>query len=346
MPPKKNNGPDAGLAQLKKDLSGGAPGNCYLFYGEETYLRDYYLKELQKKLIPEGLEAFNLHRFPGKQLEVQELADAVDAFPMLCERTMIVVTDFDLYQNESRRDALLALLQDLPDYVCLVFLYDQLEYKSGGNTRLGKLLKQKAVTVHFQQQNQSDLNAWILRRFRSYGKSIDNRDAEYLTFLCGGLMTGLESEIDKIASYASGSAVTRADIDAVAEPVLDARVFQMTDAISARNFRRAAEILSDLYLMNTEPIMILSVLGRQLRQLWSARLVLESRKKPSELAALWELKSDWQVRRLMDSARRFDLPWCRRAVALCAETDHAMKSTGLDSEELLTDLLLQLANGS
>jgi DNA polymerase-3 subunit delta len=254
---------------------------------------------------------------------------------------MVVVQDCDLFKNEQRREALLSIISDLPEYVCLVFVYDQTEYKSGGNTKLGKLLKQKAVTVHFQPQTQSDLNAWIRRRFKSHGKDISNDLAEYLSFLCGGLMTGLSGEIEKVAFYASGSNIQRSDIDAVADPVLDARVFEMTDAISQKNFQKAAQVLSDLFLMNTEPIMILSVLGRQLRQLWSARLVMENRR--GDIAQLWEMRSSWQAQRLMNAARRFDLRWCRRAVVLCAETDLAMKSTGLSSRELLTDLLLKLA---
>lgn len=344
MAPKKS-APDAGLQQLKQDISEGSIGNCYIFYGEEDYLREYYLNTIRKKLIPQGMESFNLHTFQGKDLEAQLLSDAVDAFPMMCDRTLILVYDLDLYKSESRRDALERILSDLPEYVCLIFIFDVLEYKSGGNTRLGKLVKKTATVVNFQPQSQSDLNAWVRRRFRSYGKEIDNGMAEYLTFLCGGLMTGLQSEIDKIANYAAGPNIEKADIDAVADPVLDARVFQMTDAISARNFKGGAEILSDLYLMNTEPIMILAVLGRQLRQIWSARLAMENRMNQSELAAIWEMKSAWQARKLLDAARRFDLRWCRRAVALCAETDLKMKSSGLDNEELLTELLLQLANG-
>ncbi len=341
----KKNSPDAGLAQLKKDLSAENLGACYLFYGEEDYLRDDYLKKVQKQLIPQGLESFNLHVFQGKDLDLRELAEAVDAFPMMSQRTLILVYDFDLYKNESRRNALEELLSDLPEYVCLIFVFDQLEYKAGGNTRLGKLVKKTTTAVQFQPHSQRDLNAWVRRRFKAYGKEIDMGTAEYLTFLCGGLMTGLQSEIDKIANYAAGNNIQKADIDAVADPVLDARVFQMTDAISARNFRRAAEILSDLYLMHTEPIMILSVLGRQMRQLWSARLTLENRRGQNELAALWDIRSDWQARKLMNAARQFNLGWCRRAVTLCAETDLAMKSSGLDNEELLTELLLRLANG-
>lgn len=51
MPPKaekKNNGFD----RLRADLKAQTPQNVYLFYGEETYLRSYYLEELHRLLIP------------------------------------------------------------------------------------------------------------------------------------------------------------------------------------------------------------------------------------------------------------------------------------------------------
>ena len=51
----------------------------------------------------------------------------------------------------------------------------------------------------------------------------------------------------------------------------------------------------------------------------------------------------YPAERLMQSARRFSLPWCRRAVLRCGQTDLAMKSTGADGEELLIGLLMELA---
>lgn len=335
--------PDAGLAQLKKALSEGNLGTLYLFHGEEDYLRDYYLEAVRKKLLPAGTETFNLHVFQGKDLELQMLSDCIDAFPMMNDRTVVLVYDYDLFKNEERRSHLEALVQDLPDYVCLIFIYDLLPFKANGNTRLGKLLKKVGVTVEFQPQQQSDLNAWIRRHFKALGKEIDNSTAEYLTFLCGGLMTGLQGEIEKIGSYAPGMKITKADIDAVATPVLDAKVFEMSNAVAAGRFDQAMVVLSDLYQMNEAPIKILAVLGTQLRQMWSARLALERREGQDYLASLWKLRTSWQARRLLDSARRFDLNWCRKAVVLVAEADLAMKSSGADGEELLVDLLLKLA---
>ena len=97
--------------------------------------------------------------------------------------------------------------------------------------------------------------------------------------------------------------------------------------------------------MQRAPWAKISISAGQLRQMWSARLALESGKGQGYVADLWKLRSSWQAGNLMRSARQFDLKWCRNAVALAAETDLAMKSTGIDREELLTDLLLKLAAG-
>ena len=158
-------------------------------------------------------------------------------------------------------------------------------------------------------------------------------------------MTGLISEIGKIGAYAQHRAVTRADIDAVAIPQLDAVVFQLTDAIAAGDFDKASSVLSDLLHMGEPPIKLLSVLGRQLRQLYSARLAMEERKGAGYLVELWGMRSAYPAQKLMDAARRFDRNWCRWAVVQAAETDLAMKSqAGADGEELLIDLILKLAN--
>ncbi len=343
MPPKKKADNDA-YQQLKKDIPAGTPGRLYVFHGEEDYLRDYYLGELKRKLLSGGMEEFNLHIFQGKEMDAQKLSTAVDCLPMMSERTLVLVYDYDLFKaGEEQRQKLISLFAGLPDYVCLIFIYDLIPYKSDARTKLAQALKEYGSVVQFSRQEQGDLVSWLKRRFRALGKEIDSAQAEYLIFLCGGLMTGLVSEVEKIGAYAKGGKVTREDIDAVAAPVLDAVVFKMTDAIAGGDFDRAAAVLGDLFQLRQEPIMILSVLGKQLRQLYSARLALEHGKQASYLMELWGMRQSYPAQRLLQSCRRYSLGWCRRAARLAEETDLAMKSTGRDNEELLIDLLLQLA---
>lgn len=342
MPPKKDD--TAGIQALKAHLKESKPGRCYLFCGEEAYLRDFYLGRLKELLLPQGMEEFNLHTLEGKGFTLRALEEAVDCLPMMSERTLVVVKDFDLFKAAADvRDELCVLLGQLPDYVCVVFLYDLLEYKPDARTKLAAVLKEQATVVKFARQEQGDLIDWVKRRFKALGKEIDSELARYLIFLCGDLMNGLIGEVEKVGAYANNFRVTREDIDAVATPQLDAVVFQMTDALGAGDFDKAASVLADLLHMQEAPIKLLSVLGKQMRQLYSARLLLEERKGAGALADLWAMRSSYPAEKLMSGARRFDLNWCRLAVRRCGETDLAMKSTGADGQELLVGLLLELA---
>ena len=202
--------------KLKTDLKEGNPlGNAYLFYGEESYLREYYLGEIRKRLIPAGFEEFNYHALEGKDLTAQSLTEMAEAMPMMAERTLIVVTDWDIYKlSEDQRERFIALLEDLPEYCCIVFVYDTMAYKQNKTVKkLCKAMDAHVTPIEFKAQDTSDLTAWIARRFRALGKQIDRQTAEYLIFLCGGLMTGLSQEIAKIGAYAKGEVITQRDID-------------------------------------------------------------------------------------------------------------------------------------
>ena len=344
MPPK--NKPDtSGFETLKKDLSAGKPGRLYIFHGEETYLRDYYLDKLRDTVLTGGLGEFNRHDLDAKGMNPHALEEAVDCLPMMAERTLVLVTDYDLFKaGERDREEYIRILSSLPDYCCLVFLYDLIDYKPDARTKLAQAVKKSGTAVNFVRQGQRELTDWVRRHFKALGKEIDPRLCGELIFLCGDLMHNLQQEIGKIGTYAKGPAITRADIEAVATPQLDAVVFRIADAIGEKNYDKAAKILGELYQMQKSPYEILSALSKQLRQLYSARLALDGRRNAAWVAQLWGMR--YPADRLMVSARRFSLPWCRQAVIRCAQTDLAMKSTGQDPKELLTTLLLELANAT
>ena len=112
--------PNKGYQKLKSDLIAGNIGQVGIFCGEESYLREYYLGEIKKKLVPAGFEEFNYHRLSGKALTMQELNEAVEAMPMMAERTLIVVTDCDLLSSRGQRDA--HLLNDFRRTLARVFV--------------------------------------------------------------------------------------------------------------------------------------------------------------------------------------------------------------------------------
>ena len=342
----KSAGKSAAFERLREAVKAGTPAGAYLFYGEESYLRQNYVQQLQQLLVPAGFEEFNLHRLSGARLTAQELSEAVEAMPMMSQHTMVTVTDWDIFKlDEGQRSQLIELLSDLPEYCTLVFIYDTIPYKKDAKMRkLAAALDKAVETVEFQPQQRDALVRWLQRRFKALGHEIDGPTADHMLFYCGTLMAGLVSETEKIAAYAKHPQITSKDIEAVSEPVLDARIFDMTNRITARDYNGAAQVLGDLLRMQTEPIVILGAVGKELRRLYTARMAIDLGRDRLWLMELWDMKSDYPAKLLLQAARRISHEWCQWALKECQKLDRRMKSEkNIDREGELTRFIMELS---
>ncbi len=340
---KPNNAPD-GLTRLKAAIRSSALEGLYIFHGEEVFLLRHYLSQMRDKTIDELTRDFNDHRFTQETFTVQDFADAVEALPMMAERTFVQVDEIDLFKmNESDREKMTAVLSDVPEYCTVVFTYDVVPWKPDKRQKkLWEAIDKNAEIVEFGRQSQKDLIAWVTRHFAGHGKQISSELCAYLIDITGGTMTALQGEISKIAAFSGADTIVKADIDAVTEPVLDAVVFQMTDLMGAGNYGGALEKLSQLLKMQQEPIAILGAVGGHFRRISAARTLMDCGKNADDLMKLTGLK-DYPARKTMGAARSFSPAFCRRAASLVLETDYQMKTSFDDPQRLLELLVLRLA---
>lgn len=331
---------------LLSELKARGPQRLYLLWGPEDYLREQFLAALKKACLPEGEDDFSYKRLNGPELDALQLRNAMDSVPFLSERTLVEVCGADLNRiKEHAAETIGALLADVPDYCTVVFVQDS-SYEPDGRLKLVRSIKKFGRDLKFTAQQESSLVTWVQKRFAAAGKTIDADAARHLIFVSGTLMNRLIPEIDKLSAYAAGERVTREDIEAVASHIPEARAFEMTDRLAARDNDAAARILAELLAdSDNDPIPLLAVLGGQMRRLYVARLAQEQGLGRKFVADYSGVKFDFLVDKLMTAARGFTLPRLRRAVELCCETDYAMKSTGADNAALLTDALLRIAAG-
>jgi DNA polymerase-3 subunit delta len=330
---------------LRKQLNAGDVQRCYLFYGKERYLMDHYSRTLRTAVLGGEDDPFNYRRLEGKGLELQELRDAVDAYPSFAERTLVEVRDYDFFSaKEEEVRELTGLLSGLPDYCCLLFLYDTLEFKPDKRRKkLWELLRDRVTMVEFPLQGQNELIRWVQKHFQARNREIGREEAAYLLFLCGSGMENLANEIGKIAVYAPGKTVRREDIDAVAVPIAEAQAFKLADALSEKNYEKAAELMYKLFQLNTEPIVLNALIGSQLRKLYAALLVKKAGGGVQTLAELLGSGSDYLPRQYLRICASFSEEWYRRMIRLSAETDLRLKSTAAVPEDLLRSLFVTMA---
>ena len=332
------------LSDLKQALKQKQLGRLYFFYGEESFLMNHYLTQVQKLLLDPLTESFNFHRLTSETFDMQSFGDAVENLPMMAEYTFVQVDDVDIFKlNEGDRNKMVEILSDIPDYCTVVFTYLTVAWKP--DKRLKKLWEaadRHGSMVEFAKQNQRDLIAWVTRHFASQKKRISTDLCAYLIDITGGTMTALGGEIDKICAYSGAEDICKADIDAVTEPVLDAVVFQMTDLLGEGRYAQALLKLQQLLKMQQEPLAILGAVGGQFRKISAARTLMDNGKNAGHLQRLYGIP-DYPARKIMEAARRFRPEFCRKAAELILETDYQMKTSFDDSERLLELLILRLA---
>ena len=327
-----------------RTLKERGPERLYLLWGPEDYLREQYLTQLKKKCLPEGEDDFSYKRLDGPALDPLRLQQALDAMPFMTERTFVELRDVDI-NKLSDADACAKLISDIPDY-CTVAFVQNAQFEPDGRLRFVKTLRSEGRELKFTQQSQGMLTDWIARRFAAAGKKVELSAAQRLIFISGDLMSRLIPEIEKIAAYAKGDAVTQADVEAVANHIPEAVVFEMTELISQKKINSALSVLSELLAdKNNEPIMMLAVLGRQMRQLYAARLALDKNLGTKYVMEVCAMKYDYIASKLISAARGFTLPQLKRAVELCCDMDYRMKSSGADPRELLKEAVLRIAAG-
>ena len=333
-----------GWDRLKAAIRANNVVNLCAVHGEEGFLMQHYLEQLRKLLLDELTESFNYHRLNNENFTIQTFADAVENLPMMAEHTLVQVDDIDFFKmQEDSRNKIGEILSDIPEYCTVVLTYVTVDWKP--DKRLKKLWEpfdKYGSVVEFARQEPRDLVPWISRHFANEGKRIANDLCYYLIDLTGGTMTALAGEIRKICAYSGAEHITKSDIDAVTEPILDAVIFDMTNLLGEGKYAAALDKLQQLLKMQEEPILILGAVGAQLRRISAARTLLDNGKQTGELMKLTGMK-EYPARKAMEAARRFRPEFCKKAAELVLEVDYRMKTSFDNQNRLLELLILQLA---
>ncbi len=333
------------MQALKLAIRQKQPQRLYFFHGEEVFLLQHYLQQLRKLLIDELTGTFNFHKLTAEAFTLQDFANAVENLPMMAEHTMVWVDEVDIFKlPEDDREKLVQIFSDIPDYCTVAFTYETTPWKPDKQLKkLREAVEHYGTVVEFPKQEQRDLIAWITRHFATQGKEISTELCSYLIDITGGTMTALGSEILKICAYSDAARITKSDIDAVTEPVLDAVVFQMAGLLGERAYGAALQKLQQLFKMQQEPLSILGTVGNHFRRLSTARILIDNGKQAALLAKLYDKMSDYAANRTMRAARQFSVQFYTRASELVLETDYRIKTSFDDPKRLLETLIIQLA---
>ncbi len=249
------------MKQITEDINQNSFRRVYLLYGEEAYLRLQFRDKLLTALVPEE-DSMNFHRFTGKGIDEKEIIALAETLPFLAERRVILIEDSAFFKNKT--DELADYLSELPEHLVMIFSESEVDKRG----RLFKGVQKAGLAVEFAQQSETVLSRWVLQQITQNGKKITQADMEHFLSLTGADMNNIRNELEKVLAYcAEKESIGRADIDAVASPRLENRIFDMVRAVSGQRKKEALELYHDLLALKESPMRILYLLAREFNNL-------------------------------------------------------------------------------
>ena len=316
------------MERLKSDLKTQEFQKVYLFYGEEEYLKKYYVEEIIKKIIPKGQEMMNMSIVEGNQIVPEQIIEAAETLPFLSEKRLIVVKDSELFKSGRADDTqkIVDFLPDIPSTCCLLFVETNIDRRNKGY----KAIQKWGRTVEFTHLKEKDLVSWVKKMFKKQGRDMDTQTAIYLFRTVGFEMERLEGEIEKIISYTEEQRIQKKDIDDICIPSLEIRIFELVKALGNKQSQKALEIYSNLILMKESPHMILAMIIRQFRLILQVKYLQEQGMSRRQMAQRLGIQ-DFIIRDCLQQSQGFSLSTLKNALQESLETDVNIKSGKIEA---------------
>ncbi len=317
---------------LMEDIKSGKFKNVYLLTGEETYLRNQYRKRLRDALLdPE--DTMNAASFEGKNINPREIIDLAETMPFFAERRVIELQDSGFAKNACPE--LADYLADIPASTFLILTEAEIDKRG----RLYKAIKKAGRVVEFKRQDERTLTRWVLGTLKKEGRSITEETMHVFLERTGADMEHIDHELEKLLCYTEGKdVITTADVEAVCTERTENRIFDMIQAITEQDQRRALNLYADLLSMKEPPMRILYLITRQFHQLLQLKELSAQGMERGEMAKAAGVPP-FAMGKYMAQCRKFTSVQLRRAVEDCVDTEEKVK-TGRLSDQLSVELLI------
>lgn len=321
---------------------------AYYIHGEDEYQKEAAVKQIAEAAIDPAGRPFNLETRRASELDAESLDVLLSTMPMFSERRIVVLQDPGALKKQPRSVLDSYLERPAPGTSLLMVA------PAG---KVDRALQNRATELKFDLLTPARVLKFIAHHAReTHGASITPAAAELLHSVVGSDLHELTTELDKLASYASGGEIDEVTVSEIIGIRHGETLGDFADAIANRNASSALGMIARLLSQpKTSGVSIVMMLSNQtLAMAWGrAKLdrgmsitslereyigLLQSSgwlRLPRSFGALaksWaSVTEDW-------SAESLD-----RSINALLAADMALKETGVASDEqILAGLVLSM----
>ena len=309
------------LPELKRRIKEGQTGGIFLFYGEERYLKEFYLGKLKEAIPDGGFAEFNHVFLDGKSLTFDQVDDAVESFPVMSDRKLVCIKDSGAFKapGEEVKQYWMQRLKTIPQEVTLVFDETEVDKRSATYKAAAKA----GLAVEFSYMKEYDLVNWVERAAMRAKKRITKENAQYFVSICDEGLSTLSQELDKLLNYC-GEEILRSDIEKVVSKSVGVKVFELTEQMMAKDAGKALQVLNDLKTAKEPVFKLLYLLFSTFDKMLRCKLMLAEGAGFAEVAEQAGI-AGFLVQKYAAGAKRFGEAYLVERLLRICEIDLAIK---------------------
>lgn len=333
---------------ILKQIKEQKPNPVMAFFGEERFLMDWSLEQLEAAFIGVENREFNRIRLDGKSCTEAEILGQCETFSFFAEKKLVIVEDYEALttKGKGKLTRLEAYVKAPSPETILIFLFH--EGKPDGRKAAVKTIKANGGIMEFGRIDRKALTAWINKRVQTGRCRITPDAMDALIAMTGYLdrnsewtLYDMENEIDKLLDYGERKRwISLEEVEAVGIRGLENDVFRMVDSITQNRPKEVFGLVHDLLESGEAVEKILYMIARQFRLLALAKLHMAKGYGGADLAKRIKVQP-FVAKRLTNQAAPISQKDLDRHLGQCIEADQAIKR-GRDRHLTLEMLLAQL----
>ncbi|HEY1803873.1 MAG TPA: DNA polymerase III subunit delta [Terracidiphilus sp.] len=358
------------VARFTAEIESAAAGTGklragYVLAGDEIFLLDRCRAAVLKAFVPPDLRDFCLSDLDLTSTSIFEVLDRAQTPSLMAPFQVIFIRNVrQLYTRGAKKEEFAALdryFQSPNPQALLLFIADFLRIPSDTRRmdlddknrfeRITETLGAHCGMVELARVNEDDAMRWAVAKAEQADLHMETDAARELVDALGADMMLVASELEKLLLYTSGRGrITLGDVETMVLSAKQRTLYELTDAISARDRVRALGLLQGL--LNSSDagedaaIGHLYMLARTFRQML---VILEKNVRDSRAIwqALWQgfrmppFAADDLIRQALRYKSRRELT---RALRLVARADLELRSSPPDKRLVLERLVYKLAS--
>jgi len=315
----------------------------YLIYGEEDLLIDECVHAIVEKAIDHSSKGFNLDVMYGSKSDTQDVIAHASSFPMMSDRRVVVVKEFErLATTDAARELLAAYFKKPLETTVLVLVTNNADFRKKPFTDL----KKQAELIECKPLYDNELPVWIAARIVKLGKQASPEACRLLQAYVGNSLRAIQSEIDKLFIYVGEKQqIEPEDVAGVVGESKGYTVFELQNAVGKRDIALSIQILERMLEFGENPQLMIIMLTRFFTQMYKLQELKQRRASEQQMATELGIRPYYVKQYLVFSAN-FTAEHIEQNFRALLDADTTLKSSSRDPHLVMDLLIYSLVKGS